>query len=248
MNILITGASGYLGKSVIRQLRPRYQVTLFDRVPPGSEFADLPFMSGDITAYDDVLSATTAQDAVVHLVALVRERMGMPLGTYCDVMVKGTWNVAEACVKNSVKRLVNISSVVADGWPRQSAHAHRVTDDPNFTEGDLFYSLAKYLGEDIGRAYVGAHGLSVINLRPAVIYGDGANPEPQRPENPSPRWFMFVDPRDVAQAIDLALQTQVVSGTFNVIAGREDTIWDWHDTAEQLGYAPQYNWPEIPEP
>lgn len=247
MRILITGASGYLAKSVIRQLRSHHELRLFDRVPPSAEFADLPFVKGDITTYDDMEKAAAGQDAVVHLVALVRERMGMPLGAYCDVMVKGTWNVAEACVKNGVKRFVNISSVIADGWPSQTDQAHHVTDLPNFVAGDLFYSLSKYLGEDIGRAYAQAHGLSVINLRPAVIYGDGANPEPKRPENPPRRWFMFVDPRDIAQAIDLALQTELASGTFNVIAGREDALWDWHDTAEKLGYAPQYNWPEIPQ-
>lgn len=247
MKVLITGASGYLAKSVIRHLRLDYELTLFDRVLPSGEFADLPFVQGDITAYEDVEKVTAGQDAVVHLVALVRERIGMPLGLFCDVMVKGTWNVAEACIKNGVRRLVNISSVIADGWPSQTDQPHRVTDTPNFAAGDLFYSLAKYLGEDIGHAYAQAHGLSVINLRPAVIYGDGANPEPKRPENPPPHWFMFVDPRDIAQAIDRALQTELASGTFNVIAGRDDALWEWQDTAEQLGYAPQYNWPEIPQ-
>ena len=52
-------------------------------------------------------------DAVVHLVALVRERFDKPAWLFADVMVKGTWNVAEACATGGVQRLVNISSISA---------------------------------------------------------------------------------------------------------------------------------------
>ena len=50
---------------------------------------------------------------------------------------------------------------------------------------------------------------------------------------------------DVAHAIDRALQSELATGTFNAVAGREDALWEWQDTAEELGYSPQYNWPEI---
>ena len=33
-NILITGAAGYLARSIIERLRPHHALTLFDRVPP----------------------------------------------------------------------------------------------------------------------------------------------------------------------------------------------------------------------
>jgi len=244
MKILLTGAAGYLAGFVIERLRAQHELTLFDRAAPREAFADLPFVRGDISSFDDVNLASAGQEAVVHLVALVRERLGMPHGAYCDVMVKGTWNVAQACAQNGVQRLVNISSVVADGWPQASQTAHRVGDGAQFGEGDLFYCLAKKLGEQICNAYAQAHQLQVTNLRPAVIAGDGANAEPQKPENAPPYWFMHVHPEDVAQAIERALQTQN-SGTFNITAGRNDTLWDWRDAQQKLGYAPEFNWPEI---
>ena len=244
MKILVTGASGYLASFVIERLRVAHELTLFDRQPPREEFAALPFVQGDITNFDDVKAACQNQDAVVHLVALVRERFGMPLGAFCDVMVKGTWNMAEACVQNNVARLVNISSVIADGWPADNTRAHRAGDAPNFVKQDLYYSLAKKLGEQVCDAYAQAHSLQVTNLRPAVVAGDGANYEPERPENAPSHWFMHVDPRDVAQAVEAALQASS-GGTFNITAGRDDAIWNWREASEKLGYAPEYNWPEF---
>jgi len=244
MKILLTGASGYLASFVIERLRTNHELTLFDRQPPRDQFSDLRFVQGDITNFDNVSAACAGQDAVVHLVALVRERHGMPLGAYCDVMAKGTWNIAQGCVDNKISRLVNISSVIADGWPPENQRPHRVEDAPNFGANDLYYSLAKKLGEEICDAYRQAHDIHITNLRPAVIAGDGANAEPKKPDNAPSHWFMHVHPADVAQAIEKALESEN-SGTFNITAGREDAIWDWRDAKEKLGYAPEYNWPEI---
>ena len=59
---------------------------------------------------------------------------------------------------------------------------------------------------------------------------------------------MYVDPRDVAQAVELAIETQdVMYGSYNVVAGREDSQFDWKRTVEELGYRPEHNWHEIPE-
>ena len=59
---------------------------------------------------------------------------------------------------------------------------------------------------------------------------------------------MYVDPRDVAQAVELAIETQdVMYGSYHVVAGREDSRFDWKQTAQELGYRPKHNWDEIPE-
>lgn len=60
-------------------------------------------------------------------------------------------------------------------------------------------------------------------------------------------WFFYVDPRDVAQAVVLAEKTAVRYGTYNIVAGRTDGVYDWTGAAADLGYSPQHNWPEIPE-
>jgi nucleoside-diphosphate-sugar epimerase len=246
-NVLVTGAAGYLGRFVVERLRPAYTLRLFDRTTPSFPTDDREVHRGDVTLYDDVVRACEGQDAVVHLIALVRERFDKPPSLFADVMVKGTWNVAEACVRNGVPLLVNISSIVACGWPADTSSAYRVGSPSRFRAADLHYCLAKRLGEEIGAAYHEAHGLRIIHLRPGVIAGDGLNREPERPAGAPAFWFTHVDPRDVAQAVERALCTDLRAGTYQIVAGRDDALFDWRPARDELGYAPAHNWPDIPD-
>src|SRR4028119_759007 len=72
--VLLTGAAGFQASYIIRRLRAKYDLTLFDRAAPREEFSDLPFISGDITRLEDVERAMEKCDAVVHLGALARGR------------------------------------------------------------------------------------------------------------------------------------------------------------------------------
>jgi hypothetical protein len=36
-------------------------------------------------------------------------------------------------------------------------------------------------------------------------------------------------------------------GTYHIVAGCSDGMFDWSSAAEDLGYSPQHNWPEIPQ-
>ena len=64
-------------------------------------------------------------------------------------------------------------------------------------------------------------------------------PVPKHPENPTEPWFVYVDPRDVAQAVELAIETQdVMYGSYHVVAGREDSRFDWKQTARGTRLSP----------
>ena len=246
--ILITGASGYLAQFIIGRLRSTYELTLADIAEPDGAFSDLAFMKVDVTNPAEIEAACEGQDAVVHLVALVRERSGKPASLFADIMVKGTWNVAEACVQQGVQRLVNISSISACHPAPGAKLPYEVGDDFVFGPGDLYYSLAKYLGEQIGAAYHQAHGLDVIHVRPGVIAGDGKNPGPAAPDVVTDPWFVYVDPRDVALCVVRAIETETVKyGSYNAVAGREDSRFAWKPAKAELGYSPEHNWPEIPD-
>lgn len=244
MKILIAGAAGFQAGFVVDRLKAKHELTLFDIVEMET---DQRFIKGDITRYEDVKNACEGQDAVVHLVALVRGRSKKTVSDFADIMVKGTWHVAEACAKTGVRRLVNISSIAATGWPDNNNHCYRAADHCGFRAQDLYYAVAKYLGEGITRAYREAHGMSIINLRPGVIANDGVNGEP-RPYTGDPLKyrFVYVHPEDVAQAVVLAVETDNVEhGTYYIVAGREDSWFDWREPAEDLGYKPGHNWEDL---
>ena len=245
--ILITGAAGYLAQFIIERLETDFQLTLSDIVEPSQEYTGTTFIKADVTQFSEIETACKGQDAVIHLVALVRERHGKPNSLFADVMVKGTWNVAEACVRQGVKKLVNISSISACPPAPDSPLPYRVGDNFKFGGGDLNYALAKYLGEQIGLAYHQAHGLNVIHIRPGVIEGDGVNPGPSAPDAATQPWFVYVNPRDVAQCVQRAIETEKVSyGAYNAVAGRADSRFDWKQAEKDLGYSPEFNWEEIP--
>jgi nucleoside-diphosphate-sugar epimerase len=245
--ILITGANGYLAQFIIDRLRAEYKLTLTDIVELDRVVADTTFIKADVTNAAEIEAACADQDAVIHLVALVRGRSGKPASLFADVMVKGTWNVAEACVQQGVQKLVNISSISACHPAPEARLPYQVGDDFVFGQGDLYYALAKYLGEQIGAAYHQAHGLDVIHVRPGVIAGDGQNPGPTAPDVMTAPWFVYVDPRDVAQCVACAIETETVKyGAYNAVAGRADSRFAWKPGKEELGYSPEHNWPEIP--
>ena len=245
-NILITGANGYLAQFIIDRLCGEYALTLTDIVEPDRAIAGTTFIKADVTNAAEIEAACADQDAVIHLVALVRGRSDKPAPLFADVMVKGTWNVAEACVKQGIQKLVNISSISACPPAPSAKLPYEVDDDFQFGPGDLYYALAKYLGEQIGAAYHQAHGLNVIHVRPGVIDGDGQNPGPAAPEVVTDPWFVYVDPRDVAQCVARAIETETIRyGSYNAVAGRSDSRFAWKQAAEDLGYSPEHNWPEI---
>lgn len=244
--VLVTGGAGFVAGFVVERLREQHTLTLLDRARPAQLSESVAYIQADVTDLDGVLPALRDQDVVVHLASIVRDQATRPLEDFVEVMVKGTWNVAEACATNGVGRLVNFSSILAAGWPEALDAPYRAKDPRRFTPDMFYYCLAKYLGEEIASAYHQAYGLSVVNLRPGVIARDGLNPEPELPEKYHRYWFRHVDPLDVAQAVEAAVEAEELPlGTFNVVAGREDSFFDWTEARDLLGYRPAHNWPEV---
>lgn len=244
--LLLTGATGYLAPYVIAHLRERYSLKLFVRTPPPAPLDGLPYVVGDLESGARLEDACAGCFAVVHMAAVVTDRLNLPLDRFADVIVKGTWHLADACVHQHVSRLVNVSSIRAAGHLEHTEYPHHTSEANLFRSHDLYYPLAKFLAEEVADAYHQAYGLSVLHLRPGVLGGDPRNPPPGSPFPFSPGKFMHVDPRDVAGAIEAALTTSVTHGRYYVVAARADAAFDWQSAVVDLGYQSQYNWPEIP--
>ena len=152
MTVLVTGATGLLGRRVVqRLLETNHEVRVMVR-RPGSEnvFATPPtdVCYGDVTNPDALAEACRDATEVVHLVAVIR---GGPR-QFDAINRQGTANVVDAAkAAGSVKRLIHVSALGADNRPR------------------LQYLYSKWQGEQA----VAGSGLPHVVLRPSLIFGPG---------------------------------------------------------------------------
>ena len=153
MTVLVTGATGFLGRQVVRQLLDHnYQVRCLVR-SPGRERIFPPdsvdVYYGDITDADALASACQGIEQVIHLVAIIREGRG---NTFDSINRGGVENmVAAAKAGGSVKQFIQVSAVGA-------------ANDPSFP-----YLFSKWQGEQV----VVNSGLPYTILRPSIIFGAG---------------------------------------------------------------------------
>jgi NADH dehydrogenase len=148
--ILVTGASGFVGRRVVAHLR-EVGVPVRALVRPTSsrrmeDTENLEIADGDIRSAEAVTEAARGCAACIHLVGILRERGG---ATFEAVHTGGTEHVVDACLETGVRRLVHMSALGAE----------RGVDTP--------YFRTKAAAE----AVVRDSGLDWTILRPSVIHG-----------------------------------------------------------------------------
>ena len=171
MKVLVTGGGGFLGKYVVRAfLRRGDQVRTFSRgFYPELQELGVECFRGDLTHYDDVLSAVDGVDSVHHVAA--QPGFWGPKSMYWGPNVTGTENVIRACREKGVKRLIFTSSpsVIFGDEPHDGAD-----ESLPYPESYLcHYPASKAKAEQLVLA---AHEIGVLHtlaLRPHLIWGPG---------------------------------------------------------------------------
>ena len=174
MKILVTGASGFVGRAVCRRMLDlgwsvRGGVRRIDAIlPNGAE----KVLVGEITGETDWSDALQGIDVVIHLAARVhvmQEKSSDPLAEFRKVNVEGTLRLAEDAAKAGVKRLVYVSSIKVNG---------EATFDRPFSESDEPnpqdpYGISKHEAEMALQKISAETGLEVVIVRPPLVYGPG---------------------------------------------------------------------------
>jgi nucleoside-diphosphate-sugar epimerase len=180
----------------------------------GHEVAGFDRVDGvDLLDLEAVRSAAEGCAAVVHMAALAHDTAGSP-EQIMAVNVLGTWHVLLAAEATAVRRVIYFSSAqvfgiaggerLPDYFPVDDAHPRRAM---------RAYGLSKCLAEDLCAAFSARTGTASVSLRPVGVW-DAAQyqriqaqwwSEPSSEWEPFWEFGAFVDVRDVALAVELAL-------------------------------------------
>lgn len=168
--ILVTGATGFTGGALARELRRRGH-TVRALVRNAAAAADLAkagmeLVEGDIRDSAAVASAAEGCRSIYHIAAVFRTA-GHPDSYYHDVNVGGTLNVLNAARKHGVERIVHCSTIGVHG----DVEVIPCTEDGPLAPGDI-YQRTKLIGEQMALEAFNKD-LNGVVFRPASIYGPG---------------------------------------------------------------------------
>ncbi|OQA47558.1 MAG: 3 beta-hydroxysteroid dehydrogenase/Delta 5--_4-isomerase [Chloroflexi bacterium ADurb.Bin325] len=249
MRVLITGACGFLGRRLIRELEERgHELRLLDRVRPedatvyvpssGARAAeplvtDWPFVVAEILDAPALRAAAEGMDAVVHLAAAVTGLPQYGVETFRDNAL-GTFIVLDAARLAGARRFLCASSINAYGtifWRISGQPSPYVTmplDESFEPVPEDPYSLSKYVNEITAAAFHRAYGITTAAFRFAGVWTE-AMYEQRLAEGlpPTTAWsdtlYQWVHVLDIATGLRQALEAPDLPGHGVYTLGAADT-------------------------
>jgi dihydroflavonol-4-reductase len=229
--VLVTGANGHLGNTLVRELCERgYRVRATVRNPAEAESSGIfdglavSLYQADIRHPEDMEAAMTGVDGVFQVAALYHfdeRKLGEGI---VENNRDGSVNVLRLAKAAGVKRVVMTSSIAAIGFG--GTQAEPMTEE-SWSNPSNPYFLSKVLSEKAAWEFAEANGLDLITICPSMVLGPNFykhtastinvsayvnNQVPfQIPFQPS-----VVDVRDVALAHILAFENKEARGRYLV--------------------------------
>lgn len=174
MQILLTGASGFVGSGVLRTLHT-HGVSV--RPVVRSETKGTPIAGAVVVPTLDSSTDWTAAlkdiDVVIHCAArahIMRDEALDPLTEYRRVNVAGALRLAQQAAAAGVKRFIFISSIKVNGEITQPGHPYSADDTPNPEDA---YGLSKAEAEIGLQTIAKDTGMELVVIRPVLVYGVG---------------------------------------------------------------------------
>lgn len=172
MTVLLTGASGFVGKAVLKTAQQRSLKIrpVFRSMDSAKGHPEAVLVSG-LDGAADWSQALKGVDVVIHAAArahIMREEALDPLAEYRRVNVEGTLNLARQAAAAGVRRFVFISSVKVNGEATAPGRPFTADDAPAPEDA---YGLSKAEAEAQLQQVAQETGMEVTIIRPPLIYG-----------------------------------------------------------------------------
>jgi len=174
--MLITGAAGHVGRTMLRQPEiEHFDVLACDLAPIDNLPVRCTFETMDVRDSEGVnrIVEDFKPDVVVHLASVVTPPKGLGREFAFDVDVTGTQNIIDACLAAHVDRLVVTSSGAAYGYHPENAMP-LTESSPIRGNYEFPYSHHKSLVEEMLEQLRDEHPkLQQVVLRVGTVLGDG---------------------------------------------------------------------------
>lgn len=276
--IIVTGGSGQAGRACVKDLMEHgYDVTSVDLIP--STDPKVRFSRADVADFGQAMATLSMIDervakviGVVHLAAIRAPGLAPNHVTF-SVNTVSTYNVFEAARQLGIRNVVWASSETVYGIPYPDGPTY-VPVDEAIERPQTAYSLSKLMGEKMAEQFCRWDpqqkiiGLRFSNVMDPEDYErfPGFDADPR-----SRHWnlWTYIDARDGAQAIRLALEAKITGAHIFGIANadsvmnrsNEELLDEVYPGAERsrkledneslisiekarkvLGYEPRYSW------
>lgn len=171
MHVLVTGATGFIGRATVEMLAPGGSVTAAVR-KTSSRLAESvrQVVVGDLSADTDWAEALEGVDAVIHLAGrahILKETDGDGSAQFKQVNVDAANKLFEQAQAAGVERFVLVSSIGVNGSGQDTDYrgsGYKGSDPPNPCEP---YAVSKLQAEKL----LEQTKLNYVIVRPPLVYG-----------------------------------------------------------------------------
>lgn len=178
MDILVTGATGFVGRAIVEELSAskfnNRKIYSFGRRESVKSVKLPNFSAVDITKPETFSSVENLSkiDVIIHSAGLAHQFQNPVGGKFLQVNVEGTKNILDFAGRKSVGHFILISSVAVYGNENENENIKRKIDEAEPCNPKSEYALSKLKAEETAVKFCRENNIALTILRLATVIGE----------------------------------------------------------------------------